>query len=371
MAALQLIKKMQQKFSDCEFVVYAKNDEDRSCLNASKNLQIKTLTGKVFFDFEQVFLPLAARQDKVDLLHCTGNTTPFISPVPVVQTLHDVIFMDPISTNDTLYQQFGNRYRRHVVPVVTPKSDAVITVSHYEKERILKRINLDERKIQVIYNGIDEQRFRISDNFESLQSIKDRYRLPQKFVLFLGNMAARKNAPRVIEAYVAYASKVETPIPMVTPGLSEKFISEILEKLNQSEKANLFITPGYIRDEDLPTLYSLSTVFLYPSLSEGFGMPLVEAMACGAPVITSNTSCLPEIAGNAALLVDPSSTSAITNVLLHVLSDEELRRRKITEGLINAKRFSWDKTAEKVYEVYEKVYFKTSKAPAARMAYNA
>ncbi|MBT1702580.1 glycosyltransferase family 4 protein [Chryseosolibacter indicus] len=360
-SALQLIKKLQQKNPSCDFVIYAKDDADKNCLHESDNLKVRTLTGKVFFDFEHVFLPLAAKNDRVDLLHCTGNTTPYFSSVPIVQTLHDVIFMDPIAKTDSLYQRFGNHYRRKVVPVVTPRSASVITVSEYEKKRIVSRLNIDERKIKVIYNGIDEDRFCIKDEPLLEGEVRKRYSLPDRFVLFLGNTAARKNALRAIEAYTIYASRVEKPLPIVTPGLPEKFISDHLASLNAQDKMKNFVCPGYIRDEDLSYLYNLSTIFLYPSLSEGFGMPLVEAMACGTPVITSNISCLPEIAGNAALLVDPTNTNAIAEAIERLLTDEVLRIDKVNEGLNNASRFSWDKTADQVLEVYEEVLYNQRK----------
>jgi glycosyltransferase involved in cell wall biosynthesis len=354
-AALQLIKNLQQHFKETEFVIYVKPDVDDKCLKESENLSIKKINGKVFFDFEHITLPLAAKSDQIDLLHCTGNTTPFFSTVPIVQTLHDVIFMDPISKSDTLYQQFGNRYRRMMVPLVTPKSDMVITVSNYEKDRILKRIDVDESKVRVIYNGIDESRFHINDDPRNLATIRKRYNLPKNFILFLGNTAARKNSLRVIEAYCAYASKTTEPLPIVTPGLPEKFIADHLSSLNEIQKKKNFITPGYVEDDHLATLYSLSNFFLYPSLSEGFGMPLVEAMACGTPVITSNTTCLPEIAGNAALLVNPENTTAIADAITRMATDETLRMNKIALGVMNARRFSWKKTAEQVFDVYEEV----------------
>ena len=365
-SSLQLIKKLQERYKECQFVVYAKDDEDKECLKHSPNLIVKTLSGKLFFDFEQVFLPMAVKNDQVDLIHCTGNTAPYFSSVPVVQTLHDVIFMDPISSQDTFYQRFGNQYRRKVVPIVTPRSHAVITVSNYEKERILKRIAIPEDKIRVIYNGIDDQRFRIHEDFSRLAEIKERYKLPQKFILFLGNTSARKNGLRVIEAYAMYASRTENPLPIVTPGLPSEFISDHLASINQVDKYKLFKSPGYIRDEDLALLYSISTIFLYPSLSEGFGMPLVEAMACGTPVITSNTSCLPEVAGNAAVLIDPLSVDSIADSIIALSENENLRLEKITDGLVNAKRFSWDKTADQVFEVYEQVYFDTKQFTPAR-----
>jgi glycosyltransferase involved in cell wall biosynthesis len=356
-AALQLIKQLQINFKQCEFVIYAKDDEDDQCLAQSENLSVKKLKGKVFFDFEHFTLPLAAKNDRIDLLHCTGNTRPLFCSVPVVQTLHDVIFMDPISKSDTLYQQFGNRYRRLMVPLVTPKSEAIITVSEYERKRILNKINLDDKDIRVIYNGIDEARFKLNEDPSKLMQVKYKYKLPSGYILFLGNTAARKNALRVIEAYCMYADTVPEPIQIVTPGLSEKFIINHLIALNQRDKLRYFVCPGYIQDEDLSALYSMSTFFLYPSLSEGFGMPLVEAMACGAPVITSNTTCLPEISGNAALLVNPNDSAEIARAITQMAEDESLRLLKIAQGILNAKRFSWTKTAERVFKVYEDVLY--------------
>ena len=370
-SAIQLIKKLQELNPSTEFIIYARNDADKKCLETNGKLKIKTLAGKLFVDFEQMFLPIAAKTDRVDILHCTGNTRPYFSGVPIVQTLHDVIFMDPISSQDTLYQQFGNHYRRRLVPLVTPKSEQVITVSHYEKERILQRVKINEKKIKVVYNGIDESRFRIIDDPMADYAVRNKYKLPPRFILFLGNTAARKNALRVLDAYTQYASQHENPLPVVTPGLSTTFISDQLTAIRQIDKIKNFITPGYIADEDLPGLYNAATIFLYPSLSEGFGMPLVEAMACGTPVITSSISCLPEIAGKAGVLVDPTRTDVIADAITKMATNETYRLDKVGEGLDNARRFSWKNTAEEVYEIYQQVYFETKKIKhfAGKVAY--
>jgi len=371
-SALQLIKKLQAQNPHCNFIIYVKNDVDRDCLHDGGNLKVKTLKGRLFVDFEQVFLPIAARHDRVDILHCSGNTAPVLTQVPIVQTLHDVIFMDAISTKDTLYQQLGNYYRRLMVPLVTKRSEVVITVSNYEKQRILNRIKIDDKKIRVIYNGIDEERFRIKNmDSDQVATVKMRYSLPGNFILFLGNTSARKNAVRVIESYCIYASKEPHPIPLVTPGLTLGFVTDLLGKLKQRDKLKFMITPGYIRDEDLATVYSLSSLFLFPSLSEGFGMPLVEAMASGTPVITSNVSCLPEIAGNAAVLVDPAQANSLADAVIHMLTNDQLRIEKISAGLKNAARFSWANTAAQVFEVYEQVCFNARRIgqPASSVSY--
>jgi glycosyltransferase involved in cell wall biosynthesis len=360
-SSLELIKKMQALDPKFQFVIFTSRGDDKNCFTESDKFKVKTLAGDFFADFEQLFLPIAAKTEKLDLLHCTGNTTPYFSPVPVVQTLHDIIFMDPIPRNDNMYQRFGNHYRRRLVPLVTPRSESVITVSNYEKERIISRLSIDEKKIEVIYNGINNKHFKVCDCPKEKIRIKLQYGLPEKFILFLGNPSFRKNPTGVIEAYVMYASKVKNPLPLVTPGLSQKYVMHELKRLNAQYDPALFISPGYIKEEDLPVVYGLSEVFLFPSLSEGFGMPIVEAMACGTPVITSKISSMPEIAGDAASLIDPLSPPTIADALIELLANEDFRLDKIQDGILNAKRFSWDITAEKVLGIYERILFPSVK----------
>lgn len=354
-SSLELIKKLSQIEPSHKYVIFAKNDEDRACLTASDNIKIKIVAGRYFVDFEQFFLPIAARNERVDILHCTGNTAPYFCSIPIVQTLHDVIFMDAIPENDTFYQRFGNYYRRKIVPIITPRSKAVITVSQYEKERIVSLLGIAKEKIHVVYNGINEKRFYKHPNLTNRQGILAKYTLPDNFILFLGNTSFRKNSFGVIEAYIKYAAKSENPIALVMPGLPEKFVADKLRELKYPYDKHKFITPGYIEEADLPFVYGLSKVFLFPSISEGFGMPVIEAMACGTPVITSKISSMPEIAGNAAMLIDPLSASDIAEAILSLCGNEELRNKKIHDGLLNVKRFNWSHTAEKVLSLYEGV----------------
>ena len=355
-SSLELIKALQEIEPSHEYVVFTKDDEDRQCLSESDKLKIRTLDGKLFADFEQFFLPLAVKREQVDILHCTGNTAPYYSSAPVVQTLHDVIFMDTIPFEDSFYQRFGNLYRRRVVPLVTPRSKAIITVSHYERERIIQRLAVPGEKVHVVYNGINESRFHTRYSAEVQEAVRKKYNLPEGFILFLGNMTTRKNPARAIEAYARYASTTTAPLAFVTPGLSAKFVMQTLKHLHFPYSPSQFITPGYIDDADLPLIYRASSIFLFPSLSEGFGMPVIEAMACGTPVVSSNASCLPEIAGNAAMLANPLKTDELASALVTLSENDAMRRQKTDAGLRNAKRFSWRSTAESVMSIYEAVY---------------
>ena len=369
-SSLELIRTLQEIEPNHEFVIFAKDDEDRACLSASDNIKVRTVGGRFFADFEQIFLPVAAKREQIDILHCTGNTTPLFSPAPVVQTLHDVIFMDSIPSRDSFYQRFGNLYRRKVVPLVTPRSKAIITVSQYEKERIVQRLGVKREKIHVVYNGINQKRFHKHYSASQQEAVRAKYRLPEHFILFLGNQTTRKNPARAIEAYVKYAAAGAPTLPLVTPGLSKNFVVSILRKLHFPYDENQFLTPGYIDDADLPLMYLLSNVFLFPSLSEGFGMPLIEAMACGTPVVSSNAACLPEIAGNAAILANPLKADEMASAILTLLHNSDLRNKKIEAGFRNARRFSWRRSAETIMKIYEAVYVQAAASQKEARPFN-
>lgn len=352
-AAYELIAQLSKINSKHEIIIFTK--ANTLSPKTIHDLKIIPVRGKLFIDFEQFFLPLKAKNEQVDILHCTGNTTPLFYQKKIIQTLHDIIFMDPIPTSDTLYQRFGNYYRRFIVPHSVKKSKGIITVSEFEKTRILNRLKIEDDKIHVIYNGVSPI-FNAARNVSKEEYIVTKYQLPKEYILFLGNTSFRKNPVRVIEAYLLYLAQDKNPHPIVTPGLDRKFITDVLKKNNQLKYEKLFITPGYIDRVDLPALYSLSKLFLFPSLAEGFGMPVIEAMASGTPVITSNTSSLPEISGGAAHLVNPLSVQDIANSINHILSNSEVQMNLIKLGKIQASKFDWKITAEKTLELYEKIH---------------
>ncbi len=356
-SALELIHELHKLNTKHSIVVLTKKGTNQNLFIGCEEFKVKPVAGKVFIDFEQFFLPLATRNEKLDVLHCTGNTTPVFSPVPIVQTLHDIIFMDPIPKTDTLYQRFGNYYRRFIVPIVSKKSQAIITVSEHEKTRIIERLKIPENKIHVIHNGINA-RFKKNTNKLALDSFIKKYNVPEKYILFIGNNSHRKNPERVLQAYVQYYNKDKSnALPLVTPGLSQDFVNHYLKAIHQDQVQNHIYTPGYIDSNDLPLLYSCSSLFLFPSLSEGFGMPVLEAMACGVPVITSNTSSIPEIAGNAAKLINPYNIESIAGAITDFVNNPQLTSDLSMLGLQQAEKFRWSKVAEKTMEIYEQVYF--------------
>lgn len=357
-SALELIHELYKLNTNHSLVVLTKKGANHNLFKDCEEFNLRHVAGKLFVDFEQIFLPIAAGHEKLDILHCTGNTTPIYSPVPIVQTLHDIIFMDPIPKTDSLYQRFGNYYRRFIVPIVSKKSQAIITVSEHEKHRIIERLQIPENRIHVIHNGINSRFKKIDDKY-ILESFTQKYNLPEQYILFIGNNSYRKNPERVLQAFAKYCNKKKpNALALVTPGLSRNYVNEYLKIINEEGVQNHIYTPGYIDSNDLPLLYSCSKLFLFPSLSEGFGMPVLEAMACGVPVITSNISSLPEIANKSAKLIDPNSTEAIEEAIEELLENPGLMADLSAKGLRQAEKFRWNKVAEKTMEIYEQVYNK-------------
>jgi len=359
MVALELIKNLQQIDKQNEYFIFVKNDVDR-CLSDTPNFRIIDVPSAPYPIWEQVNLPAAARKYHCDILHCTSNTAPVVTSVPLVVTLHDIIYMESMSVlkkGFTPYQKFGNMYRRYVVPQVVRKSAKIITVSEFEKKRIGDFFKVNDQKLKAIYNGVSDHFKPISDS-EYLSRIKAKYNLPDKFLFFFGNTDPKKNTPGVLKAFSLFLNSAEEKIPLVMLDFDLNELTKIISDIGDPSLHDFIKLTGYVPNSELPALYALSTIFLYPSLRESFGIPMLEAMACGIPVITSNTSSMPEVGGNAALYVDPFKPEEITTAIKKLLTEPLLRESLIRNGFENARKFSWGAMAKNVLNLYQEVELK-------------
>jgi len=359
MVALELIRNLQVIDKENEYFIFVKNDADH-CLESTPNFNIVEVTSAPYPVWEQVNLPAAAKKVHCDILHCTSNTAPIFTSVPLVVTLHDIIYMESLSVlkkGFTPYQKFGNMYRRYVVPQVVRKSARIITVSEFEKKRIGDFFNVSDQKLKAIYNGVGTHFQPISDK-EYLCQIKAKYKLPDKFFFFFGNTDPKKNTPGVLKALSLFLHSSEEKIPLVMLDFDRNELTRIINEIGDPVLIDYIRLTGYVPNSELPALYALSTIFLYPSLRESFGIPMLEAMACGIPVITSNTSSMPEVGGNAALFIDPFKPEEITAAINKLLSDNTLRESLIQKGFENARKFSWRAMAENVLNLYNEVEIK-------------
>lgn len=349
---MELVKAIQELDKTNEYLLFAREDKFSEGLAPTSNFQFQKLRSISYADWEQVILPRAVKRMGIDLLHCTSNTGPVSSPVPMILTLHDIIYLENLNFKGSNYQNFGNLYRRIVVPRLVEKSALVITVSEFEKRLIRERFQVPEEKVRVVYNGV-EARFHRKHSEQELAAFRERYKLPSQFMLFLGNLAPKKNTLNVVKAYMHYCRQHRSVLPMVMLDYERDAVAGILNQLKGGDCISHFHFPGYISPVEMPLAYQAADLFLYPSLRESFGMPILESMASGTPVITSNTSSMPEVAGNSAFYVDPFSYYDISRGINAVLSNSTLRHQLIESGYQRAMKFNWSNAAAEMIRLYK------------------
>jgi glycosyltransferase involved in cell wall biosynthesis len=349
--AIELIKNLQEIDKQNDYVVFSRKGVDDNTIKETSNFHIEKFSSFTYADWEQVQLPIRIKKQKLDLLHCTANTAPLFSSVPLLLTLHDLIFLENVDSGGSTYQNLGNLYRRLLVPKIVKRADLILTVSEFEKENILRRLSLPEEKVKVLYNGVSSK-FNNQYGTGQIDKLRAKYNLPPQYIMFMGNTIPRKNTLNVVKAFVDFCCAQKHNIPLVILNYKKELVVKILEELKQPSLIHRFIFPGYVSDDEVPLMYNAATLFLYPSLREGFGLPILEAMACGVPVITSTTSSMPEIAGDAAVTVDPFNYKEISMAMEKLLTDENLRASYNEKGLQRAKLFTWQASAEKLVSIY-------------------
>lgn len=347
--ALESIRELQKLDHENEYFIFVTPGEDR-CLKESENVHIIELKCPTYPLWEQVALPRAVKKIRPDLLHCTSNTAPLQCPVPLILTLHDIIYLEKRhSSSFTWYQEMGWFYRRMVVPRVLANCEKIITVSQFERERILDVLHLPEEQLVAVYNGFNSH-FHVQPK---APEITRKYIDADNYLFFLGNTDPKKNTPRVLKAYSDYLKQSTQKLPLLIADLKEDVIDRILEEENITEIKSYIHAPGYIANTDLAALYCGAFAFLYPSLRESFGIPMLEAMACGTPIIAGNTSAMPEIAGEGALLADPFNSNDITKKILQLENDQTLYQQQVEYGIQRSQLFSWRNTAESLLKIYK------------------
>lgn len=349
--ALEVIKELQAIDSQHEYTVFVKKDTDR-CIEESDNVKICELASWPYPIWEQVVLPATVRHAQLDILHATCNTAALQPAAPLVLTLHDIIYFEKLDMEGTWYQNFGNVYRRWVVPSAVRAAKAIITVSEYEKNVILERFHIQDDKVKVVHNAVNS-RFNNHYSKSEVELFRKSLGLPDKFTLFLGNTAPKKNTKNTIDAYSKYIIHAVNPLPMVILDYPRALVLQQLRHAGYTALIDNFVFPGYILPDQMPLMYNAATLFIYPSLRESFGLPILEAMACGVPVITSNTSSMPEVAGYSAMYINPLDVTEMAKAIELVLSSEVRRAEMTVKGLRRAEAFTWRNTAVNLLNIYE------------------
>ena len=349
---LQEIIELQKMDHRNEYYIFVAPGPDR-CLEDTSNVHIIEIEGNFYPTWEQISLPKVANEVGVELLHCTSNTAPIRCNIPLILTLHDIIFLEPRDKqNKSLYQNLGWFYRRMVVPRILKKCRRIITVSEFEQNNIISKLGLPRKQVAMIYNGYNDW-FR---PMEDTDCVFAKYMAERGYLFFLGNTDPKKNTERTLIAYSKYLERSSVKRKLLMADLDRHYLNDIIERNHIENILSHIEMPGYIVNTDLPYVYSAAFAFLYTSLRESFGIPLLEAMACGTPVVTSNTSSMPEIAGPDAILVNPESADEICEQLLKLENDKTFYQQQVEMGLQRAKLFSWKYTADQLLSLYEAVW---------------
>ncbi len=300
--------------------------------------------------WDQVGFPSAARRAGADLLHQPAFSAPLQFAGPVVVTVHDLIAMHfgaDIPVGSRLYfgrwMPFSYRFAHHI-----------IAVSEHTRQDIVTLLGIAPEKISVIYEAADESFTLIGDSAK-LARVREKYRTGEKFLLHVGTINPRKNLEFLVRVFAEVRRKAGPSWKLVITGKKGWYYEGLFALVHELGLQRSVVFTGYIEEDDKPLLYNAATIFAFPSLYEGAGLPPLEAMSCGTPVVSSNTSSLPEMVGSGGILLDPTDTGGWVRGLTSLMTDAALRRQYRAKGLRQAKRFSWDRTASQTIKVYERV----------------
>ena len=311
------------------------------------------------FLWDHVTLSRSLKKENIDLFFSPYYKAPMISPCSKIVTIHDVIpFVRYKKTADSHGKALFSRRKYRLNPaakawvkVMAGGATKIITVSHYSKKDIVNFLGIPENKIEVVYEGVDEE-FR-PQSADRIEKAKEYYGIEGHYLLYVGNTEPHKNVDGVLEAYAALHPMVRKTYKLVIAGKKGPALNRLKEASRRLGIENKSLFPGFIRGEDLPALYSGADIFLFPSFYEGFGLPPLEAMACGAPVISARRACIPEILKDAALLVDPSDPREIAKGIESIAACEDLREELREKGLKRAGDFSLSEMSRTMLEIFE------------------
>jgi glycosyltransferase involved in cell wall biosynthesis len=343
-----LVRQLARQDRETEYVLMCRPWDVDTIASLGENFRPVVERSGTYSLTEQVKVPLALHREGVTLFHAPHYVLPPLVDCRSVVTIHDCIHL--------MFPQYlpgraAHLYARASIAMAAHRATRVLTVSESSKRDILRFVDVPPGKIDVIYNAFDD-RFAVEPREEDVIRVRERYQLHDEFVLYAGNVKPHKNLERLIDAFERVRARGLDRLKLVLIGDDISKYAALRRAVHRHQLHKYVRFLGYLPEETLAVMYRLAGVFVFPSLYEGFGLPPLEAMASGTPVVTSNVSSLPEVAGDAALLVDPYDPEAIASAVWSVLTDESVRRTLRGKGLARAREFSWEASVRRVREIY-------------------
>lgn len=350
--AASILKNLELDDAAITIFVPGNIDTELAEVFRKKNFEIVNCGSANYFKWEQLVLPKVVKKYNIDVLWCPYNTAPLNVSCPTVVTVHDVIYMSlKLKEASSLYKKAGLIYRRTVVPLAIKKAEEIVTISNYAKKDICKCFPLTRDKIRIVYNSTDFEVSSLPPTEE--QVFFEKHKIEKPYILGFGSLESRKNSMGLIKAYKRLNQKLRDKYQLVLFGFRGYEESKEYAYIKENEIANIIVLE-YVSDEEKNSLYKNSTMFVFPTFSEGFGIPILEAYVNGTPVITSNVTSLPEVAGNAAVLIDPHNTDEICVEIERLLMDKDKRNDLMDKGKRQLDKFDWKKSAKEMYSILKK-----------------
>ena len=344
---INFLKELVAQDNKTNYILYADTDDVEKILPEQNNVSFKKLKANGLFHYEQFILPKQCKKDGIDILLSPANTSPIFldKKIKRILALHDVIFLKKEVPWFKNKRQILGRIYYSITSLNAKRASIILTPTEYSKNDIIKTLHITANKIIVDSRG--HEHFN-TEKATDLELLKQKYNIPQKYFFHLGGDAPSKNTDTLLELF----SKQED-INIVIAGIKNLDTSHLFNKYKSF--ANIIFVP-YISQKDLVGLYNNAEAFIFPSIYEGFGLPLLEAMKCNCPVISSNATCLPEVAGNAALYFNPKDKKEILEKIKSINSEKSLRNNLIKKGQIQLQKYSWLNTAKLVKECLNNAY---------------
>jgi glycosyltransferase involved in cell wall biosynthesis len=348
----ELLKCLTTNSSGHSFFVIVNPGSPLQALEWPDHIKVVEVLGSWISLKQQWELPKVLKALKADLFHAPSFMAPLACPCRMVMTIHDLNHM----VLPQFYTPFHQFYYQVFVRSCIRRSKYILTVSHFSKEEIVRNLNISSDKVFVTYNGVSDSYRPIVDRLE-LEYVRELYELPERFIFCLSNNKPHKNVHQLVRAYCH--ANISIPLVLACP-----VDASILRTAETYGKKHLIYFSKFIAEEHLPSVYSMTHLFVYPSTYEGFGLPPLEALSCGAPVVVARSSSLPEVVGDSAIFANPFDYQDIARALEIGVNDTELRARLRDYGVTHARRFSWESMTQETLEIYERCHSSVSSQPA-------
>ncbi len=346
-----LLRQLSRIDRETDYVLLCGSRDAGLAASLGENFRAVTQKAPNYSFREQLLVPLSLKRTGATLFHAPHYVLPPLTPCRAIVTIHDCIHL-------RFPQYLPNRlayvYARAQLWSATSRARRVLTVSQTSKQDIVRFFDVPESKVTVIPNAIDE-RFRRTPAEADLVRVRERYQLPERFIMYAGNVKPHKNLERLIDAFLAVRRRGFDDLGLLLSGSEVSHYATLRRAVHRYNLHKHVRFLGYQTTDTLAVLYRLADVFVFPSLYEGFGLPPLEAIASGTPVVASNVSSLPEVLGDAAVLVDPLDATAVADGITRVLEDADLRADLRRKGLARAGRFSWEQSVQRIRRIYEEI----------------